>query len=426
MKRLLFAALLALAPTLASAAPPEKPGQRAAEVVEALKAGQAPDTLFAPSFLAAVPPAQIAQIVRQIEAQAGKLLGVQDVQVDTPTTARFTLRFERALAAATLTIEPDAPSRVTGLRITSVTPLGDSLEKITADFAALPGRSGFAVIKLEDRGAFVPILESHSGEQFAIGSTFKLWVLDALAEEIASGRRRWDEVVPLGPRSLPSGMTQEWPAQAPVTVETLATLMISISDNTATDTLIHLIGRERLAERVRATGHSAPSRILPFMTTTESFALKLSPPATRDVYAKASDAAQAQQLAGLDARKVLDMADIAVLGAKPTAIDSIEWFASPKDIARLLDSLRRRPDPVVLQILGVVPAMPNEVRQRLAYVGYKGGSEVGVINLTWLIRRKSGAWMVVTASWNNAAAAVDSDRFGFLAQRLLRLGALEQ
>ncbi|MBV1687241.1 serine hydrolase [Novosphingobium sp. G106] len=426
MKRLLFAALLALVSAPAGAATPDKPSQRAAEVVEALKAGQAPDSLFAPSFLAAVPPAQIARIVQQLEAQAGKLLGVQDIQVDTPTTARFVLRFERALATATLTIEPDGAGRVTGLRITSVTPLGDSLEKIRADFAALPGRSGFAVIKLEDRGPFVPILESHSGEQFAIGSAFKLWVLDALAEEIAAGRHRWDEVVPLGPRSLPSGMTQEWPAQAPVTIETLATLMISISDNTATDTLIRLIGRERLAERVRATGHSAPSRILPFMTTAESFALKLSPPAERDAYAKASDAAQEQRLAALDARKILDSADIAALGAKPTAIDSIEWFASPEDIARVLDSLRRRPDPRVLQILGIVPAVSNEVRQRLAYVGYKGGSEVGVINLTWLLRRKSGSWMVITLSWNNTASAVDADRFGYLAQRLLRLGALEQ
>jgi len=426
MKRLLFAALLALTPTLAYAAPPDGPGQRAADVVEALKAGHATDSLFAPSFLAAVPPEQIAQIVRQIETQAGKLLGVQDIQVDTTTTARFTLRFERALAAATLTIEPDAPRRVTGLRITSVAPLGDSMDKIAADFAALPGRSGFAVVELADRGASIPVLKSRAGEQFAVGSTFKLWVLDALAEEIAAGRRRWDEVVPLGPRSLPSGITQDWPPEAPLTVETLATLMISISDNTATDTLIRLIGRERVAARVRATGHSDPSRMLPFLTTAESFALKLSPPVMRDAYAKANDAGQERLLAGLDARKVLDTADAAVLGTRPTAIDSIEWFASPQDIVRVLDSLRRRPDPRVLQILGVAPAMPGELRQRFAYVGYKGGSEVGVINLSWLIRRKSGAWTVVTASWNDPAAVIDADRFGFLTQRLLRLSVLER
>ena len=423
--RLFLALLLLLAPAMASAAPPDRLNRRVADIVEVLQGKQAPEAVFTPAFLAAVPPAQLEQIVRQIEAQAGKLIGAQDIRSDTSTTARFTLRFERAVAAATMTIEPGAAGRVTGLRFASVAPTGDSLEKITADFAALPGRSGFAVVKLEDRGAPVTMFSGHPDEQFAIGSTFKLWVLDALAEDIAAGRHRWDEVVPLGPRSLPSGIMQDWPAETPVTVQTLATLMISISDNTATDTLIRLVGREAIAERVRALGHSDPSRMLPFLTTAESFALKLSPPAARDGYAKAGDAAQERLLAGLDTRRILDTADIGVLGAGPVAIDSIEWFASPNDIARVLDSLRRRPDPCAQQVLGIAPTMANELRQRFAYVGYKGGSEVGVINLTWLLRTKSGAWIAVSASWNDTKAAVDGDRFGFLAQRLLWLVALD-
>jgi beta-lactamase class A len=425
MLRLFLALLLLLAPALASAAPPDRLNQRIADVVEVLQGKQAPEAVFTPAFLAAVSPAQLDQIVRQIEAQAGKLIGAEGIRADTPTTARFTLRFERAVAAATMTIEPGATGRVTGLRFVSVAPTGDSLEKITAEFAALPGRGGFAVVKLEDHGSPVAMFSDRADEQFAIGSTFKLWVLDALAEDIAAGRHRWDEVVPLGPRSLPSGMTQDWPAETPVTVQTLATLMISISDNTATDTLIRLVGRERVAERVRAIGHSDPSRMLPFLTTAESFTLKLSPPAVRDGYAKSDDAVQERLLAGLDARKILSTANIAALNAKPTAIDSIEWFASPNDIARLLDSLRRRPDPRVQQVLGIAPTMAAELRQRFAYVGYKGGSEVGVINLTWLLRTKSGTWIAVTASWNDTKAVVDGDRFGFLAQRLLWLVALD-
>jgi beta-lactamase class A len=425
MLRLLLALLLLFVPDLASAAPADRLNQRVADVVAVLQGKQAPEAVFTPTFLKAVSPAQLEQIVRQIEAQAGKLIGAQDIRSDTSTAARFTLRFERAVAAATMTIEPGEPGRVSGLRFTSVAPTGDSLEKITADFAALPGRSGFAVTRLDDRGSPVAMFSDHAAEQFAIGSTFKLWVLDALAEDIAAGRHRWDEVVPLGPRSLPSGITQGWPAETPVTVQTLATLMISISDNTATDTLIRLIGRERIAARVRAIGHSDPSRMLPFLTTAESFALKLSPPATRDAYARAGDAAQERLLAGLDAAKILSAANIAALDGKPTAIDSIEWFASPSDIARVVDSLRRRPDPRVQQVLGVAPTMANELRQRFAYVGYKGGSEVGVINLTWLLRTKAGTWIAVTASWNDTAAAVDGDRFGFLAQRLLWLVALD-
>ena len=53
-------------------------------------------------------------------------------------------------------------------------------------------------------------------------------------------------------------MAQDWPKGAPVTLHTLATLMISISDNTATDQLIAIVGRDAIAEELRASGHAEP------------------------------------------------------------------------------------------------------------------------------------------------------------------------
>jgi beta-lactamase class A len=416
----LAGALLLVAATAAAAEPAPVAAQRMADVLSALQARTEPETVFAPVFRSAVPPAQLAELVTQLEAQHGKLLAADQLTMETPTSGGFTLRFERATAAVAFTIEAAVPHRVTGLRITSVMPADDGPAKIAADFAALPGRSGFAIVRLGTRS---PRLALHADEQFAIGSTFKLWVLDALAQDIAAGRHRWDEVVRLGPRSLPSGITQDWPDRAPVTVETLATLMISMSDNTATDTLIRLVGRGRIAARLRATGHSAPARNLPFLTTAESFALKLAPPAVRSAYARANRAGRVRILAELDTEKLLAEGDVTALDGAPVGIDSIEWFASPLDVARVLDSLRRRSDPRVLQILGVAPALPEELRAPFPYVGYKGGSEVGVISLSWLLRAKTGRWTVVTASWNDPEAAVDGKRFASLAQRLVRLAA---
>ena len=57
----------------------------------------------------------------------------------------------------------------------------------------------------------------------------------------------------------------------------------------------------------------------------------------------------------------------------------------------------------------------------LAYVGYKGGSEPGVLNLTWLVRNRAGAWHVVTGSWNNPQALVDESRLIGLLARAIRL-----
>jgi hypothetical protein len=290
---------------------------------------------------------------------------------------------------------------------------------LAEEFAGLPGSAGFAVARLDDNGPV--ILDARLPEQlFAIGSAFKLWVLDAVAEEVAHGRLSWAQVVPLGPRSLPSGVTQNWPEGVPVTVETLAIQMISISDNTATDTLIRLVGRERVEARVAASGHSQPAALHPLLTTSDAFRLKLAPQATRDSFAHADEAGRLQIVnalpAGIDAAQT-DMTGLA--GAMPVAIDSIEWFASPADMVRVLDMLRRRGDPQVMAILGVAPGIPPELRRSFTTAGFKGGSEAGVLNLSWVLRRPSGAWYVVTASWNSPAAPVDSSRLIWLAQRLI-------
>ena len=107
-----------------------------------------------------------------------------------------------------------------------------------------------------------------SAKALAVGSSFKLAVLAAVQEAVRSGEHRWDEIVRLRAdnRSLPSGILQDWPDGAALTVQTLATLMISISDNTAADTLIHLVGRE-------AVERFSP-RNRPFLTTSEAFKLK--------------------------------------------------------------------------------------------------------------------------------------------------------
>lgn len=406
---------------IASPAPAEQAvlRQRTTEAFEVLRGERAAAATFDEAFLAAVPAAEITALTRRMEAANGKLVAIEDIRAAGGNSGTFRLLFERAAASGTIALARQAPFRVSGFWIGEAMPLDDSTEKLISDFAGLPGRSSFAVVRLDDGGP-ATIAAVHAGEQFAIGSAFKLWVLDALAEDIAEGRHRWDEVVRLDQRSLPSGQTQDWPANASVTVETLATLMISISDNTATDALIALIGRDRLAERVRATGHSAPDRMLPFLTTAEAFALKLTP-ALSEAYAQADEAGQTRILRDLRPHTVLAGVDSAAGDGMPAAIEAVEWFASPNDIARVLDSLRRRSDPRVLAILAVTPGLTREWREGFSYLGFKGGSETGVAHLTWLLRKPAGIWYAVTASWNNPDAAVDDARLRQLGRRLLTL-----
>jgi hypothetical protein len=55
------------------------------------------------------------------------------------------------------------------------------------------------------------------------------------------------------------------------------------------------------------------------------------------------------------------------------------------------------------------------------YVGYKGGSEPGVISMSFLLQAKDGTWYALSASWNNSAAVVDESRFIALMSRAVDL-----
>lgn len=419
--------LLAAIVTLVSApvrAEPDRLASRAADAVAAMEGKAAPQEVFSSEFLKAVPQAQLMRLASDLQAANGKLTGFDALVSIAPTVARFRLRFERATAVASMQIESAAPHRIVGFRIASVTPIGDTPAKIVSDFAALKHGGGFAVTRLTGDGT-MPALAHRADEQFAIGSAFKLWVLEALAEDIETGRLRWDQAVPLGPPSLPSGQTQDWPKSSPVTVHSLAVLMIAISDNTATDTLIGLIGRERIEARLAATGHSQPGSMRPFLTTAEAFGLKADAGQIAGAYARASDADKRKLLStlpkGWPPGPERNAVTAAMASEKPMAIDAVEWFASPNDVVRVLDALRRRADPRVREILAVAPHLPEHVKSRFAYAGYKGGSEPGVLNLSWLIETETGAWYAVTASWNNTAAPLNNADLEALALRLIAL-----
>jgi len=104
---------------------------------------------------------------------------------------------------------------------------------------------------------------------------------------------------------------------------------------------------------------------------------------------------------------------------RPVAIEQIEWFQSPFDTARLLRNLWKSNDPVVRQILAIGPGIGPGDRLRWRYLGYKGGSEPGVVNMSFLVQSKRGQWYAVSGSWNNTTQNVDKNQFTALMTRLL-------
>jgi beta-lactamase class A len=345
---------------------------------------------FAPVFLQQVPPAQVEAILQQLAAVLGRY---QSVEPDGP---HFRVIFERGVVPAQISL--DAQGRIQGLFFRPPQPRAAlTKEQLLAEFHRLPGQ--VSVLVLEDNRER---LNLNADQVLAVASTFKLAVLEALRLQIETGQRRWSDTVALRPewKSLPSGTMQNEPDGTQISLERFATQMISISDNTATDALIHILGRgeiERLSPRNR-----------PLLTTREAFVLKN--PQNQVWLERYRAASPAQRAALLPQLTNLPLPGVEVFAGGPVAID-VEWFFSTRELCDLMGRVQALP------MMSLNPGLANPADwQRVAY---KGGSEPGVLNLTtWLLAR-DGRPFCVSATWNNPQARLDESQFFLLYTSLL-------
>ncbi len=171
-------------------------------------------------------------------------------------------------------------------------------------------------------------------------------MLGAIVDAISAGEVSWDDELLIADdlRSLPSGELQDRPAGSTTTVEEAATLMISISDNTAADLLIDLVGVDAVEQNMATMGASPESidRTLPFLTTRQLFTLKWTQETLEPL--------------------------TAVLGTNPgIELDPQVWSS----------------------------------------FAFKGGSEPGVISLSWFLTRADGRQFVVSIQASDRDAAID-------------------
>jgi beta-lactamase class A len=176
-------------------------------------------------------------------------------------------------------------------------------------------------------------------------------------------------------------MIQGWPVGAPLTLHTLASLMISISDNTATDVLMRVVGREAVET---ALGFA------PALTTRELFVMKverelLERYVAGDLEAKRSVLDEVAKRPLPDGSKALSPHD-----------QGAEWYVSPTALCALIESVSD------LDVVRINPGVANKTDW--AQIAFKGGSEVGVLNLTTAVTGKDGTRYCVAASWNDVKA----------------------
>ena len=375
---------------------------------------------FDPSFLAQVPLPQLSQIFKQLAAAHGPLTPGSLVGA-TPTqlALRVTTRGGEALVVS-VAVQAQAPHQILGLlfepdpEAAAAAPLPKDWTEIEDTLKGLATQATLYVARVDPvSGQCSPVRALRGDAPQALGSTFKLYILAELSEQVSQAKLTWDSpiIIQQAYKSLPSGVLQDQPAGTSIPAREVAAKMISISDNTATDHLLAKLGRERVEARVQATGHASPARMRPFLSTREMFKMKLGRDAAwRDAYAAMSEPERRAALVELAKHPLqLPSLESAQGWDKARHIDSIEWFASGQDLCRLHAwMLKRRDDEAfkpAFQIMALNDAGLKLPSAQWRYVGYKGGSEPGVLHMSFLLERADGAWFSVTVGGNDQERA---------------------
>lgn len=373
---------------------------------------------FDATFKAQVPPAQLQQVFAQLSAAYGPftLTEAKANQPDTLVVQAKTKTDELWLIS--IAVAPQAPHAITGLLFKpdptvneeSLPKSWNELEEQLKQGAARPSLYAAKI----DAGQCQQLHAVRGDEQQALGSTFKLYILGALAQQIDEGKLTWEQEIPIKEalKSLPSGVLQNKAAGEKVTIKEAASKMIAISDNTATDHLLDLVGRDKVEAWVKLSGHSTPARMMPFMSTREMFQIKLGhDDAWRTAYVAKSEPERRKVIQELS-KQPLPALESASGWDKPRNVDTIEWFASGKDLCALHATFikhKERPAfKTALEIMTLNKAGLTVDLKDWPYIGYKGGSEPGVLFMSFLLQDAQGAWYSINIGGSDDERAQDA------------------
>ena len=114
-----------------------------------------------------------------------------------------------------------------------------------------PGRLGCHICG----AAGEPWASHRADERFSTASVIKVPILAALTASVDAGEHRWDEVVPVNADDTAGGSGAiQYLSRPEYTLHDVATLMIIVSDNRATNLVIDLLGMERINDFFRRAG----------------------------------------------------------------------------------------------------------------------------------------------------------------------------
>ena len=378
------------------------------------------NAMFTEEFLKTVTEKRLHEIISFYQNEVGSYTRVETVKEG------FKLHFVKGTVPASLKI--NEKNLISGLWFGVPEKSEDSFAAIVESFKKSPDRNSFCVLRYKlpataeagqtaasQSDALQPevVAELNSEQPMGIGSTFQLYLLRALEDDVAAGRRSWNDIIELREdwKSFPSGILQDWNPGSRHSLETLAGLMISISDNTATDHIFNLLGVETVRKYL-------PETCKDTFNTSQLLKMKFFYPEKAAEFIKAEQKGKDAILREMDSiipSSIASYSSIYSLNT-PVLIDELEWFVSTRKLCETIWTLR---DSTRIRI-NAASGLVNRADWHIA--GFKGGSEPGVLNYTWVLQKTpTSPIYTVSCTANNSMKMISTDEFNLAVTRILNL-----
>lgn len=301
----------------------------------------------------------------------------------------------------------------------------NKLETLAEDVSVL-------VARIDDTNQCDAIFERRSDTPRGIASVFKIFVMGAVAQAIEDGVLTPDQTIPLTTENqVLGGVINAEPVGTEFDVRDMSTLMLGISDNTATEHLFKLVGRDRNEAIIDQFGFSSREAILPFLSMNEAFHLYFTVP-EMDALNYIVETEAGQRAYVTDVLNPLGPV-VNFARANVSALVRALWQSTPNDVCAAFAGLRQFPDnsegfEVLDTALGAETLGVN-VRDQWERVWFKGGSlsdnlGLRVLTYAWMFETDArGAYAVIVFTNNDsgASARIDQSLVGSVALRIAEI-----
>lgn len=410
--------------------PDTLPGRQMAWVIEVINGREIGDPAerFSDRFREMHPPEKLADWLGGMRKRWWEGSNARPIKIESSNDTAVAVvltgeKAERAMSAF-LAVD-DATGKIAGLTISPAFGMGEggggaSWDEMEGDLGKIKGGVTFGCYEIaadptDPGGArrLAPIHEFFEDKPQAIAGGVRLFILAAAARSISEGKAAWDQMVALKERwkSVPPGRLMDAADGAEFSLADLAHRMMREGDFTGADVIVRALGRAKVEGMF--TEMARDGRNVPLLLTRDFYAMKLAPDqGVLEEYAACDE---------IDRRDMLEN-DVAALkpslmSAKgwttPRAVDTVEWFASAREMCRawlaLADAERGEGMGPLTAAMDAGVGLRLD-RERWPVQRFVGGAEPGVQMLSMLMKRSDERWFTIGVAWNNKDKALEQER----------------